>query len=590
MVLSLCGCNVNINDARNTGSAGDAIAGETAEDTVEAAAGEAAADEATDDAAEEVEKNGDVIILFTSDIHCGVDQGFGLAGVEQVRETYESQGYTVLLVDDGDAVQGESIGTVSKGESIIQLMNDMKYDVAIPGNHEFDYGMERFLELTEMADFPYISCNFRHEGEPVFDPYIIKEAAGIRIAFVGVTTPETITSSSPKYFQDGNGNFIYDFCQDETGQGVYDAVQKAVDDARAEGVDYVYIMGHMGLEEDCRPWTYAEVIENTNGIDVFLDGHSHDTEQVVMKNKDGEDVVRSACGTKLNCIGYSHISKDKGIVETNILSWPNKVSAPDVLGIKNGMEDRVSEVMESFGEQLSEVVAASDVFLTINDPEKKDESGNPIRMIRRAETNMGDFCADVLRNTFGTDIAVVNGGGIRANIDKGDITFGNIIDVFPFNNETCVIEVTGQQILDALEWGARVNPEETGGFLQVSGMSYEVDLSVESGCKTDTNNMCAGIEGERRVKNVKVGDEPIDPEKKYTIAGIVYTLLNNGDGYTAFDGAEVVEKGDKLDNQILIDYIIETLGGRIGEEYADPYGQGRITIIDETQEESEGEN
>ncbi|MCR5420397.1 MAG: metallophosphoesterase, partial [Lachnospiraceae bacterium] len=170
MALSLCACNVNINDARNSGNAQDNADNAVTDDADAAVTGEATGEVA--EVPEEIEKNGDVIILFTSDIHCGVDQGFGLAGVEQVRETYESQGYTVLLVDDGDAVQGESIGTVSKGESIIQLMNDMKYDVAIPGNHEFDYGMERFLELTEMADFPYISCNFRHEGETVFDPYI----------------------------------------------------------------------------------------------------------------------------------------------------------------------------------------------------------------------------------------------------------------------------------------------------------------------------------------------------------------------------------------------------------------------------------
>ena len=586
MAASLCACNININDGRSRDNGQDNADSAVTDEADAAVTGEATGEAAGTDAS--VEKNGDVIILFTSDVHCGIDEGFGYAGLKQIRDNYEAQGYTTILVDDGDSIQGDTVGTIGKGEAIIDLMNALEYDVAIPGNHDFDYGMERFLELTEMADFPYVCCNFVYKGEPVFKPYIIKEAAGHKIAFVGVTTPKTITSSTPAYFQDENGEFVYGFCQDVSGQGVYDAVQKAVDEARAEGADYVYVMGHMGLEEDCAPWTYADVIANTNGIDVFLDGHSHDTEQVVMKNKDGEDVPRSAVGYKLNSIGYSIIDEN-GIKETNILGWSGKKSAPAAFGIHNGIEDMVNEKLNALDEELNEKVAKSSVFLTVNDPEQKDDEGNPIRMIRRGETNMGDLCADAYRLRLGTDVAIMNGGGIRAEIDEGDITYGEIIKVFPFNNQLCVIKVTGQQILDALEWGARVVPDETGAFLQVSGMTYEIDMSVESGCKADENGMCTGIEGDRRVKNVKVGDEPIDPEKTYTLGGIAYTLLNNGDGFTAFDDAELLEKDVMLDNQLLIDYIIETLNGEIGEEYADPYGQGRITIIEESNE-SEGEN
>ncbi|MBR0105027.1 MAG: metallophosphoesterase [Firmicutes bacterium] len=284
---------------------------------------------------EPVEKNGSVMILFTSDVHCGVDQGFGYAGLAQIRRSYENQGYTTILVDDGDSIQGEALGTLTKGEAMIELMNAVKYDAAIPGNHEFDYGTDRFIELSEKAEFPYISCNFNKEGELVFDPYTIIEAEGMRIAFVGVTTPTTIvTSSSSKSFMNESGEYVYGFMQEDNGQALYEAVQNAVDDARAEGVDYVYVLGHMGMEANAGPWTYADVISNTNGIDVFLDGHSHDTEQVVMKNKDGEDVVRSACGTKLNCIGYSLISPDNGIEETNVLIWPNKTTLRKFSGLK----------------------------------------------------------------------------------------------------------------------------------------------------------------------------------------------------------------------------------------------------------------
>ena len=525
------------------------------------------------------EQNGEVYVLFTSDVHCGIEQGFGYIGLQQVRDALEAKGFVTILVDDGDAIQGEALGTLSKGESMIDLMNALHYDVAIPGNHEFDYGMERFLELAEKAEFPYISCNFNHEGELVFPPYVIKEAAGMKIAFVGVTTPQTITSSTPVYFQNDAGEFVYGFMQDASGEALYAAVQGAVDAARAEGADLVYVMGHMGMGESYRPYSYADVLENTNGINVFLDGHSHDTEQVEMKNKDGETVVRSACGTKLNCIGYSHISAEKEVVETGIWSWPNGTSAPELLNLQNAMTEPVAAETREIEEQLSQVVARNDVLLTINDPVEVTPSGSPVRMVRRAETNLGDLCADALRVVADADIALVNGGNVRKNLEKGDITYGDILAVHPFGNEICLIRATGQQILDALEWGVHSTPDEFGGFLQVSGMSYEVDLSVPSGCKTDEQNMVIGIEGERRVRNVLVGGEPIDPAALYTVAGANYTLLQNGDGFTAFNGAELLQECVMIDNQLLIDYIKEHLNGEIGGEYADSLGQGRITIL-----------
>ena len=531
-------------------------------------------------AEEKAEKNGDIYILFTSDVHCGIDKGFGYAGLQQVRDTLEAQGYETILVDDGDAIQGEPIGTLSEGEAIIDLMNDLNYDVAIPGNHEFDYGMPRFLELVEKAEFPYISCNFTYQDELVFEPYLIKEAAGKKIGFVGVTTPLTITASTPVYFQDENGEYVYGFMSDDTGERVYQAVQSAVDAARADGADYVYVLGHMGNGAEFKPWTYADVISHTDGIDVFLDGHSHDTDQVIMKNKDGEDVPRSAVGTKMACIGYSHISAEGEIVETGIWSWPNKTSAPELLDIHNEIRDRVDEAQQELAEELDKIVASTAVTLTIHDPEAVDSSGNPVRMIRRAETNLGDLCADAARDQSGADIAFVNGGSIRVSIEKGDITFGNILAVHPFGSMLCVLEVTGQQILDALEWSCRSVPDENGGFNQVSGLTFEINSAIDSPCKADKDGMCTGIEGERRVQNVMVGGEALDPEKTYTLAGYDYQLRQQGDGYTAYDGAPVLQDNVKLDNQVLIDYIVDTLGGNVGGEYADPYGEGRITVLE----------
>ena len=527
------------------------------------------------------EKNGDIYILFTSDVHCGVEQGFGYAGLQQVRDTLDSKGYETILVDDGDSIQGEAIGTLSKGETMIDLMNDVGYDVAIPGNHEFDYGTDRFLELVKKANFPYISCNFSHNGELVLEPYVIKEAAGRKIGFVGITTPLTFRGSTPTNFQDENGEFVYDFLQtDQTGELAYKAVQDAVDAARADGAEFVYLISHLGNEEECRPWTYADVIANTTGIDVVLDGHSHDTDQVDMKNKDGEKVTRSAVGTKMACIGYSCILADKGISETGIWSWPNKTSAPELLNIQNEMRGKVSAAGQAIAEEMGKIVAHTTVELTIYDPVEKDNSGNPIRMVRRGETNLGDLCADAYRSQSGADIALLNGGAIRVSIPKGDITYGNIIAVNPFGNELCVREMTGQQILDALEWGARTVPSESGAFPQVSGLTYEINVAVDSPCKQDKNGIFAGIEGERRVRNVMVGEEPLDPDRTYSVAGQDYMLLKHGDGYGMFDEAPVLKQGIKLDNQVLIDYIVETLGGDVGEEYADPYGQGRIVIVE----------
>ena len=530
--------------------------------------------------ADEPERSADIIILYTSDVHCGIDQGFGYAGLQQVRDYLVKQGNDVILVDDGDNIQGEPIGTLSKGEALIDLMNQMGYSIAIPGNHEFDYGMDQFLSLAKKAKFPYISCNFNYKGELVFEPYVLRDLGGVKVAFVGMTTPKTLTSSTPAYFKDETGEFVYGFLQDETGEKLYEAVQKAVDDARAEGADYVVAMGHMGNEESCRPWTYADVISNTNGIDVFLDGHSHDTDQVIMVNKDGKEVPRSACGTKLACIGYCKIAMD-GTISTGLYTWNNEETVPELFAINNTMSKAVAAATVGLDKKLKEVVASSQVDLTIYDPEAVDSNGNPIRMVRRAETNLGDLCADAYRVQSGADIAFVNGGGVRVSIAAGKITLNDIIKVHPFGNAMCVIEVTGQQILDALEWGARAVPGETGGFLQVSGLSYEIHSYIESPCITDENSMCAGFEGERRVKNVMVGDEPIDPNKTYTLASHDYMLLNNGDGYTMFDGATLLADRVKLDNQVLIDYITESLGGVIGPEYEELTGEGRIVIFEE---------
>jgi len=522
----------------------------------------------------------DIVILFTSDVHCGINNGFTYAGLTAVRDSLKAAGNEVILVDNGDSIQGEPIGTLSRGEAIIKLMNAAGYEVAIPGNHEYDYGMDRFFELTDIAKFPYISCNFNKEGQNVFKPYIIKELGGKKIAFVGVTTPLTVSSSTPKYFQNEEGEFIYGFLQDGTGEKLYNAVQKAVDDAKAEGADNVILMAHLGNEAEASPWTYVEVIANTTGIDVLLDGHSHDSDKALVKNKDGNTVLRQGCGTKLESIGWTKLGAD-GSIDTGLYTWPNKDNVIDVLGINNEMTELLSASEKEFGEALKKVIGKTEVELTINDPVAKDAEGRPIRIVRCAETNLGDFCADAYRDQSGADVALVNGGGVRLSIPQGDITYEDILKVHPFGNKLTVCEVTGQQLLDALEWGCRSMPASTGGFLQVSGISFEVHTYLDSSCKEDANGMFAGISGEYRVKNVMVGNEPLDKNKKYTVASSNYLLLEDGDGYVMFEGAALLQDSVKLDNQVLIDYLTGTLNGVVGSEYSNPYGTGRIVAVEE---------
>ena len=523
----------------------------------------------------------DVMVLFTSDVHCGIESNFGYAGLAMVRDAYKNAGYHVLLVDNGDSIQGEPVGTMTTGEANIKLMNAVGYDIATMGNHEFDYGMERFFELSKMANFPYVSCNFNKGGELQFAPYVIKEFDGVKIAFVGISTPKTLTSSTPKYFQDENGNFIYGFFEDETGEGLYNAVQKAVDDARAEGASIVIAMAHLGNEAECSPYTYKDVIANTTGINALLDGHSHDTDHVEMRNKARETVLRQGCGTKLEGIGYLKIAAKNGAMKAGVMMWNNDdFNATQLYQLDTDVTKAVAEATETLNAKLAEVVAKTDVELTINDPVAVTEDGKAVRIIRNAETNLGDLCADAYRYVSGADIAFVNGGGIRVSIKEGDITLNDILKVHPFGNALCVCEATGQQILDALEFGAKDVPGEFGGFLQVSGLTYEIHTYLPSTVKMDEKRMFVGVEGEYRVKNVMVGGEPLDLEKIYTLASHNYMLQGQGDGYTIFEDNVYTQESVMLDNQVLITYITEGLNGVVGADYANPYGQGRIVAVE----------
>ena len=535
----------------------------------------------------------ETVILFTNDVHCGIENGWGYAGLAALKKNYEEAGVNTLLVDAGDHVQGGPIGTLSRGQYIIDIMNFVGYDLAIPGNHEFDYGMDQFLALADSADYPYISANFMNysNGAPtssVFDAYKIFEIGGVKIAFVGLCTPETITKSTPTYFQNDQGEYIYGFCQDETGDALVNAAQDAIDAARAEGADYVIALGHLGIDEQSSPWMATEVIARTTGIDAFIDGHSHSVINGTVNNADGDPVLHGQTGTKLNNIGVLSIYAD-GSLGLELLPVPEEVEKDPAT------QEFIDSINAQFDELLHEVVAYTEYDLTVNDP----ETGN--RAVRSRETNLGDMCADAYRELFGADIAFVNGGGVRANINAGEITFENILNVHPFGNEACLVEVTGQQILDALEMGARVCPDENGGFLQVSGLTYEIHTDLEPNVIIGEDKMWIGPAGiPYRVQNVMVmnretrGYEPLDLNKTYTLASHNYMLLNQGDGFAMFgkNNVTVLQENVMIDNAVLINYIQSMPGKEVTlpdgttaqydhvvEGYEDPYGHGRIIIV-----------
>ena len=533
----------------------------------------------------------EAVILFTNDVHCGVDDEIGYVGLARIKAALEAANKTVILVDCGDAVQGDVIGTLSKGEAIIELMNDVGYDVAVIGNHDFDYGMEQFNKNISLAKYQYVCCNFLNDkGEAVLKPYTIIEAVGKKIAFIGIDTPESFTKSTPVYFQDAEGNFIFSFCEENEGKDLYDKVQETVDAVRAEGADYVIALAHLGVDYQSSPWTASEVIENTTGIDAVLDGHSHtdfkveyDKDFVSVKNKDGNEVIHSSTGTKLHNVGMltltpaeDKINASVKLIDASAMAFMDEVG---VLAEDNGMGDVVKAALAKNEELVNTVVAHTDVDLVIKDPVTGE------RIVRSQETNLGDLCADAYRAMGGTEIAFVNGGGVRDVIPAGDITYGQIIKVHPFGNALCTVEATGQEILDALEFSVCSLPGESGGFLHVSGLKFTVDLNVDSTVVKDSKKQFVEVAGERRVTDVEVLQEdgtyaPLDPEKTYTLACHNYLLKDKGDGYTMFADNNFLTEDVMLDNQVLINYIVEKLGGTVGAEYGDPYGEGRITIID----------
>ncbi len=547
----------------------------------------------------------DVTILYTNDVHTYIDKQspkLTYAAIADLKQSYQNAGKDVLLVDAGDHVQGTAYGSMDEGASIIKLMNAAGYDVATPGNHEFDYGMDRAKAIMKEADFPYLSCNWvdLRTTLRVLPSVKVFVRGGRRIAFVGVTTPETFTKSTPAYFMDkAQRKYIYDIQGGEDGKKLYDAVQKAIDKAKLLA-DVVIGLGHLGVDPSSSPWTSEEVIAHTSGFDAFIDGHSH----TVMENKQVQDasgkaVTLTQTGSYFANVGEMTIAAD-GTITTKLIPTHEGMDAT-IAAMQTGWVNTVDDM-------LGEKIAVGDSDFYVSDP----ATGK--RRIRSAETNLGDFVADGIYAYFNEveklhcDLAIMNGGGIRADVPAGDWTFKTCKQVSPFGNVACLMSVTGKQIQDALEFAARFAGEggkENGGFLQVAGATYEIHTDIPNTVQTDEKNVWIGsATGTPRVQNVKIYDKasgsylPLDPGATYALAGMNYTLRNLGDGFAMFDGAELIKDYVSEDYLVMATYAMtfdgvdaaglphlssanSPLAAYPGYllNYEQPYGAGRITIL-----------
>ena len=508
----------------------------------------------------------EIVILHTNDMHCGINDNLGLATVAQMKKDALQETPYVALVDAGDAVQGAPIGKLSRGEAVVRMMNAAGYDFAIPGNHEFDYGMERFWQLDKQLKNGYYCANFTdlRTKKLALPAYKIMQFGDTKVAFVGATTPGTLISSTPAFFQDGKGNYLYGFNEDETGRKLYKALQKSINAARENGADYVFIVGHLGINGSIEYWNSENVAANTRGVDAIIDGHSHERIQgKYVKNYLGKDVLIAQTGTKLKTVGRLVISTD-GKITSELLKQD--------IGDDKKVQKIISREIAKYEPLLKQPVGEALLQLRSNDPQTGE------RLVRNSECSLANFVTDAFKAVLNCDVVMVNGGSIRNEIKTGVVTYNDLLEAFPFGNMCAVIEASGQQILDALEMGASHYPEEFGGFYQVAGMEYTINKSVPSTVILDEKGNFSRVGGLYRVSDVRIGGQPLDINKKYTVGGITYVLKDGGDGNVMFKGCKLLKDGEISDVDAIMEYIQKQLDGKISEQYNNPYGDGRIRI------------
>ena len=522
-----------------------------------------------------------IVILYENDAHCAVEGYARLAGQRDAERQHTPY---VAIVSSGDFAQGNTVGSLTKGEAIVRIMNAVGYDYLTIGNHEFDYTVPQMQHLSELLTAKTLCCNFsRYEqdnddkddrdNDDLYPAYEVKDFGGTKVGFIGVATPSTFRSSTPTYFIDDNGNLLYNFHQTDT----YECVQEAVNDAREEGAEIIIVLSHLGDDPEV---AYSRgLIAATHGIDVVLDGHAHHVLNERLVNDRGDSVTLTSTGTKFAYIGRLTIDTDNRVT-TELLP------ISDCHRVNQAVQDTVLAIQQELEARVNAPVGTTAFALA-------DRDNQDNRLVRKQETNLGDFMADVARYTTGANIGVCNGGGLRAGLYNETITFGNIVSIWPFNNTMRVVECTGQQLLDAFEVSAANLPRENGDFMHVSGLRYTINPHVPTSVIWDDNRMFNGVGKTRRIAKMEVfmlaGGESdklpyeqrgtwqqVNPNAVYTIGGQSYIIACSGASGMFAKMRLLPVEGEPVNDVDAVCAYIQAMGGTINDVYRRP--QGRITI------------
>lgn len=537
---------------------------------VPAGAQEAVSEAASYEIPSDVE--GKLVIIHTNDTH-GHDvavegETIGTAGVAALKADFEAAGADVLLLSAGDFSQGTTLVSLDRGASAVEFMNAAGYDAAALGNHEFDYKMDALEANMAEADFDVLAANIvdAETGEPVFTDHVIYETAIGTVGIFGLATPETMTKAHPDNVAG------LDFYQ---GEELAECAQEQVDELTAEGCDFIIALVHLGVDEESAPNRSTDIFAQVSGVDLVVDGHSH----TVMGGEDAlvlNDAMIVSTGEYLSNVGV--VITDGETMSSEL------VSAAEYTKTDEAVAEVVNARNAEVEEQLGEVFGTTEVLL--------DGERDP--GVRTQETNMGDFAADAIlwqaRQNLGedrVDLALTNGGGIRATIPAGEITMNDMKTVFPFGNTIVTIDVTGEQLLEALEAATCSTPTAIGAFPQVSGIEFTINTAVpyENGDLYPNSTYYKPANPGSRITITEINGEPFDPNEVYTVATNDFTAAGGDTYYVFSEGTNLTMTAVALDDA-LINYVSEVLDGVIT---AEQYGEsaGRITIVSEPAESAE---
>ncbi|MCI7618874.1 MAG: 5'-nucleotidase C-terminal domain-containing protein, partial [Firmicutes bacterium] len=496
----------------------------------------------------------DIVVLYSSDINGGVDANIGLAGMTAYANEMKTRNKYVELVDLGNAVSGSVLASTSKGEYVAEALNAAGYSFAVPGAGEFSYGVLNLVSsLAKTADYQYLSCNFTFTatGQTVLKPYKIVSYGDTKVAYVGISDPD-ILAEYESYFKNSDGTYAYSFADGNGGNDLYDAVQSAIDKAREEGAQYIIALGSLRDSQD-PAYTAKSIIENTSGISAFINSNSGKAisgEQV--KTKDGMYALLTAPGEGTKSIGVLTLSAAGKTVSSQLV---NSYKLKDIKA-----KDAIDALTKEYSGNLNEAFATTSSRLAAT-------NGSGVRIVESTETNLGDLAADAYRAVTGADIAFVEASEIKADIAVGGMSYNDVIRAIPGNRNISVVKISGFDLMDALEMSARLYPNRNSGFLQVSGVTFDIQETVIPSVTVDGLGNFVSVDDDYRVTNVMVNGKELDLMGTYTVAG-TNDLLDGKTGYTMFKNGPLTKVNAAVDNQAVITYILNNLKGSVGGAYS----------------------